>query len=180
MWCGLSVFGVGGDSGSSMSTTWLSLAPWNRGLWSALTVVPSFLFSITIYVANRSRDNFLRIAHIASLQWGQRQNDPHKPARYVFSYFILYLLILVRSSPSGAKWRHLARPQCRPNLQELMESSVPSSERSSRYLVTISILKSRSSAMKILALLSSSEQGSRFCRHWTRRGSRGAYSFPRL
>lgn len=86
IWWGLSVFGVGGDSGSSMSATWLSLLgivvcgqhlPW----------CPISFLVFTIYVANSSRDNFSCTAHIANLQWWQRQNDLHKPARYAFQLF---------------------------------------------------------------------------------------------
>jgi hypothetical protein len=157
------VFGVGGDSGSSMSTNlnynysmvnYRVCCSW-RLPWCSISVLVS---------AKRARQFLVHHAYTC-LQWEQRQSDPHKPARYVFSCLYLHTHTLARPSLSGAKYPiHLACLRCPQDLQKLMESSVPSSELPSKCPVVTLTLKATNLATKTLASLNISGQGPRFCR----------------
>lgn len=154
------MFGVGGDSGSSISTTVSSLVvSLCKCLDEASAVVPNFPFS------HYSARQFLAHHAYTCLQWGQRQSEPHRPARYVFSCLYLHTHSLARPSLSDAKFLiHLACLQYPQNLRKPMESSVPSSELPSKCPVVILILKTTNLMTKTLASLNNSEQGPRFCR----------------
>ena len=129
---------------------------WSR---SASTVVLNFPFSVTFTC------QFLAHHAYTCLQWGQRQSDPHKLARYVFSRLYLHTHSLARLSLSDAKYPiHLACLQSPQNLRNLMESSVPSSELLSNCPVVILILKTSNLTTKTLASLNISEPGPRFYR----------------
>lgn len=120
--------------------------------------------SISLLVSP-SHDNFSRNHAYTCLQWGQRQSDPHKPARYVFSCLYLHTHSLARLSLSDAKYPiHLACLRSPQNLRNLMESSVPSSELLSNCPVVILILKTSNLTTKTLASLNISEPGPRFYR----------------
>jgi hypothetical protein len=158
---------VGGDSGSSMSTS-----EWRLDYHSVDRVCVSGCgrrlpwYSISLLV-QLSSVTISRTPRIYLPAWGRRQSDPLKPARYVFSCFVFNMLTpsLARPSPNDAKYPiHLACLQSSQNLRKLMESSVPSSELPSKCPVVILILKSTNLATKTLASLNISEQGPRFCR----------------
>jgi hypothetical protein len=161
------VFGVGGDSGSSMSTTVVSwIMPiitvnrrWcgRRLPWCSIS--PFSVTTLSCAIISRAPRIYL-----LCLQWGQRQSDPYKPAKYVFSCVYLHTHPLARASLSGVKYPiHLAslHPQ---NLRKPMESSVPSSELLSRCPLVILVLKTTNLTTKTLASLNNSEQEPRFCR----------------
>ena len=154
------MFGVGGDSGSSISTTVASLAVspgsgWMKHPpWCPISLL--VIFSTTISLAHHA---------YTCLQWAQRQSEPHKPARYVFSCLYLHTHSLARLSLSDAKYPiHLACLRSPQNLRNLMESSVPSSELLSNCPVVILILKTSNLTTKTLASLNISEPGPRFYR----------------
>lgn len=128
---------------------------------SASTVVLNFPFSVH---SNPARQ-FIPHHAYTCLQWGQRQSDPYKPARYVFSCVYLHTHSLTRASLNGAKYPiHLACLHCPQNLRKPMESSVPSSELPSRCPVVILILKTTNLMTKTSASLNNSEREPRFCR----------------
>ena len=155
------MFGVGGDSGSSISTTVASLAvSLLKWLDEASTVVPNFPFS------HIQHDNFSRTTHIPACNGRKdKASRTNQPGMYVFSCLYLHTQYLARPSLSDAKFLiHLACLQYPQNLRKPMESSVPSSELPSKCPVVILILKTTNLMTKTLASLNNSGQGPRFCR----------------
>src|SRR6266852_9712154 len=108
---------------------------------------------------------------------GARAKRPAQTSQVCIQLFVFYITYsLARPSPSDAKYPiHLACLQCLQTLRKPMESSVPSSELLSKCPVVTLILKTMNLTTKTLASLNILEQGPRFCRFETRRGSRGAY-----